>query len=306
MFTIKEGTAPDKIGEGTDDATKASIRKWLESDGSTIRSTEEDESFIQSKVQSEVDASYRNQNNKFDEFVKELTGVSKQASEKTTDYMKRTLSGKLESIVELEKKVAEFEKNGLDGNAEALRYKTELETSQAQVATLREEYEEKLTAERSGVFKMKVDADIERAMIALRANFREDVDENIMKDIVENRLTKFHTENKAVEFEGHIIYQGADGKTINGKKDGKPMNTSELVSGYFEDMKRKNSAGGAGSGTGEGGTGGARTHAKISLPADVKTKVQLMDHLTNVEKMDESTKEFSEAFAELGEGMSIK
>ena len=310
MFILKEDTPTDKIGEGTDDATKASIQKWLEGQGLTIRSQEQDESFIQSKVQSEVDTSYRNQNNKFDDFIKETTGVAKNANEKTTEYFTRSVKEKFESIAALQKKVTEFENNGIDGNKEALRYKKELETSQEQVATLKTEYEEKLQEHSSSVFKMRVDADVEKTMSEISKKFREDVDEKLMKDIVANRLANFHNENKAVDLDGHIIYQDKDGKTRNGKKDGKPMNTSEVISGYFDDLKKPTSGGGAGSGRGAGGAGGdgdkVRTHESINLPADVKTKVQLMDHLVGVEKMNQDTKEFSDAYEVLSKGMAIK
>ena len=89
MFIIKEGTPTSDIGKGTDDSTKDHIQKWLQAQGLTVRTADEDKSYLDSHVQKEVDKMYADSMNEVDAGIFEGTGIKKNNNEKTSAYSLR-------------------------------------------------------------------------------------------------------------------------------------------------------------------------------------------------------------------------
>lgn len=309
MFILKEGTKPDESGIGTDEATRKSIVVWLEKDGATVRTQEQDIAYVGQKAQEEVDVMYRKHNETIDIAIAEATGINKKGNEKTSDFLKRALQENTSGISDLKAKIKEYEDKGVSGNEQAEKYKAELEQLQGQFSTQKEEYESKLKDQSDNMFMNSIKMDIQKDYEIIKVNLRDDINKDVIADVLENRMNKFYAENKPERLDNeNIIWKGNDGKTKNSTKDGKPLNGTELLAGYFTDLvKIKRNGKGSGSG-GEGGKGGegANSYENINLPETVKSKVQLYDHLTKVEKLDSNTKEFTEAYNALGADLPIK
>lgn len=311
MFIIKEGVEPEKIGEGTSPETVEAISKWLESQGRTIRTAEEDTSFISQKAQEEVDAMYRKHNETIDTALAELTGIKKNANEKTTDYMKRAVSSYGSQVTELQEKIDKYEKEGVSGHEQAEKYRKQLEDLQEQFRTQSEKHAEELRTQKEVTFKNQVHNNINKEYESIKSKLRDDINKDVIDDVLENRLRKFYEENTPEQLDDeHVIWKDKDGKTINSTKDGKPLSGVEILNGYFKDLvQEKRNDKGSGSNGGEGGKGEGQenpSYKDIKVPDTVKSKTQLHDYLSKDLKMDQSTKEFSEAYEALGKDLPLR
>lgn len=312
MFLVKEGTAPDKIGEGTDDATRNNIVSWLEKGGHVIRTTKQDTDYLEAQVQPRVDKVLGERNTQIEQTVLKITGLPKNQGEKFYEYMERAVNDKLKAVSELESKIKEFESKGLEGSTLAQQYKKELENTQKQIQTLNQEWEGKLTEKEQRYFNTGIVNELDKLVGDMRLKFRQDVDPAILEDSIAGKLAKFHSENKAKSLDGHVIWTDTNGVTRNSKSDGKPLSTKEVLAPYFENLIDKNKGKG-GSGSGEGGNGGQGGGAggdqkwkDITLPPEIKTRVALMEYLTSEKKLSQDTKEFAEAFDNLGKNMPLR
>jgi hypothetical protein len=307
MFKIAEGTAPEKVGEGTDETTEKAIVSYLEKKGHVIRTSKQDQDYVESQVQPRIDKVLGERNTQIEQTVLKITGLNKNNGEKFYEYMERAVADKLKEAAALSEKVKEYESKGVEGSALAQQYKKELEQAQAQVKQLNEEWQGKFTQKESEVFGAKVESEIERSLSKLRLKFRQDVEPAILEDAIAGKLYKFRNENKAKDLDGHIIYTNPAGATITSKADGKPKNTDDILSELFVELiDKKREQGGAGSG-GKGEAGDAQGKWKdISIPATVTSKVKLHSYLSKDLKMNESTKEFSEAYENLGKSLPLK
>ena len=310
MFIIKEGVTGDQIGQNTEDSTKQSIINWLGQNGYTVRTGDEDKSFVNSKVQTEVNNMYAKSRVELEERVKQLTGIDRTGDgEKASDYMERAFKEKLAGIEELNKQIETLKSQGVNGNEQAQEYKKQLEELQANYQKLSSEKDEQIEGLHKQIFDSQVKSIIDTELSSILPTLNADIDPTLMRDIVDTRLRKFNAENKAAKFEDSIIFKDANGTTITSKQDGKPMNAAELLKPYFEDLvDKKRRQNGAGSGSGftidpEG------KKIEVNKPDNVKTKVQLTEFLTRTEggpKLDVNTKEFAQAFNELGKELPLK
>ncbi len=298
MFIIKENTAADKVGEGTEEGVMKSITSYLQKQGFTIRNETDDTSFLKSKLQPEVDAMYKKHKDESDAAIKEATGVEKNANEKTSDYLKRATGGSTDKLKAVEKELNELKDKGVQGNELAEGYKKQLTDLQGNYEKVQTDHKEELAKMTSNIFAGKIQTQIDGAVAELRQSFdKKKVDDSVVNDVIASRVAKFHQENKAKDLEGVIVFEGTDGKVKSGTQDGKPLSAKEIVRELFTDIIDKNfKANGSGSGTGDGSGSGDGDGEKFEFPESVKTKVQAHDYLVNEKKMDTSTKEFNEAF----------
>ncbi len=309
MFTIKEGTAPEKVGEGTDETTEKAIVSYLEKKGHVIRTAKQDQEYLEAQVQPKVDKVLGERNTQIEQTVFKITGLDKKAGEKFYEYMERAVNDKLKDVTTLTEKIKEYEAKGLEGSALAQQYKKQLEETQTQVKQLNEEWQGKFSQKETEVFGAKVESEIERSLSKLRASFRQDIEPAILEDAIAGKLYKFRNENKPKDLDGHIIYTDANGVTKNSKVDGKPKNTDEILGELFVELvDKKRQQGGAGSGgEGKGGEGTGQGKWKdITVPATITTKMKLHSYLSKELKMNPDTKDFSEAFDNLGKDLPLR
>ena len=312
MFIIKEGTPTDKIGEGTENETKEKIAQWLESQGYTVRTSEQDTSFIKSAVQKEVDQVYSSSLRHVDDAILKHTGIQKEGNEKTTDYATRAIPLKFDnlngSIQDLNKKIEDYEAKGVDGNTKAQEYKLELEALRQQFEKANTDFEEAIKAKDQSIFDNDVKTKVKETIRVFRPRLTTGVDESLLEDILENRINRFYTENKAHSFDNTVVWKDLNGETKLSKKDGKPMSTEEVLLPYFEDLFDKGRRQ-PGAGSGKDDPGGKGGEGVIHIPGTVKNKTQLYDYLhkdDNGPKFAQGSAEFAKAFDELRKDMPLR
>lgn len=313
MFIIKEGTQADKVGEGTDEATKKSISDWLEKSGYSVRTAEQEKTFREMMANQDINKALNESYTKFEATILETTGITKGASEKFHDYHKRAMGEKLQSVKDLEAKVKQYEDKGVDSSEMLKQAKIDLEAARTQISTLNKEWETKLQEKDTEVFKTRIDSEIEKEVAKIRATIDPTIRPELVDDIIQSRLDRFRKENEAANSEGMIVFKDPTTKVTKfGKKDGKPEALGELLPKYFEgviDPKRIQGGGGSGEPPKPGDPNPPKPPAKwkeIALPETIKSQVQLTEYLSKEAKLDASTKEYSEAFEGLKGDLPIR
>jgi hypothetical protein len=309
MFVIKEGTEPSKVGEGTEQSTQDSIVRWLAGSGFTVRTSDEDKSYVGTQIQNEVDKMFAKQKVQIEEKVKELTGIDRTGEgEKAIDYLTRAFNQRLAELPELQSKLKAFEEQGISGNEQAQEYKNQLDKLQNDYKALKEDMDAQLKQKDNEIFSTSHRNEVNNLMSEIRSRLDQNIKPELLSDIVDNRLNKFYNENKATPWEDRIIYKNGNGETITSQQDGKPMSTKELLMPYFQDIiDESRKAAGAGS-NGQGGDGSGNNGSGIERPESVKTQVDLHAWLQSDDgaKLAQNTPEFSKAFSELKEGLPLR
>jgi hypothetical protein len=306
-FIVKEGTAGF---EGTDEATQKLILEGLEKSGFVVRTQDQEKSYLSTYAQRQVDEAFSKRNMQLEQTIKELTGVEKaDAQEKYYDYFKRSLSIKLGDVEKLQAKIKEYEAKGADGNTIASEYKKQLEALQAQINNTRKEYEEKLSAKDKALFDTKIKSLTNATIDKLKANFNDTLSDSLLEDVIAARINKFESEYTPKDIEGVTVFYDKKGEPILSKKDGKPISMEEIFTDLFQPyMDEKKVQKGAGSSKGQKKEDNQQQASwkDKQLPPEVKSKVALTKWLSTDLKMSEDSKEFAEAFTELGKALPLR
>lgn len=306
MFIIKEGSSG---GEGTDAAVRQSITEWLEKEGLTVRTADQDKTFLAANQQKAIDEAFQKRNQQLEDTVKEITGVDKASpTEKYYDYFKRAMESKKVELATLQSRVTEYETKGASGNAVAEEYKKQVLQLQTRLKEAQDEYDKNLSSTKQEIFKTKFQSHLDTTVGKLKEKFRGDIAPEFIADIVRAKTYEFESQFTPKEVEGVIVFHDKSGQPVMNKKDGKPKNSedilTELFGSYIDPKKAQGGAGSGGSGGagGAGGNGGGAAAPKwkeAKVPETVKTKVQLTQWLNNDLKLTSDSKEFGEAFTTL-------
>lgn len=303
-------TAAAAAGGMTEEQAITKMRELVTGAGMTMRSATEDATFLQNNSQRAIDEAFKNRNQQLEDTIKTVSGKPKKdASEKYYDYFQRVMSELHDELKAGQDKLKEIEKGGGD-NVLLTEKNNQIKALQDQLQTAKKEHEAKLNEITSTMFSQRYDANMAQVIESIKKDLRDDIDPTLLEDIIANRINKFKNEFDAAEVEGQLIFK--DKKTgtpkLN-KQDGKHNNLSELLTDVFKDLKKPaaggGAAGGAGSGkpgagaAGDGGAGAGKPQAwkEAKRPDTVKNKIQLTDWLKGELKLDESSKDFSEAFS---------
>lgn len=308
MFIIKEGTPADKIGENTTPETEQAIQKYLSSKGLTIRTKDQDESYIKTHTQQQIDDVTRRFATDLEKDVAEFTGIPRANNEKYYEYFKRASAEQKNNMASLNAKLAELEKKGGAGHETIIAdLKKQIKDSQDLYASEKKKLEDDLTKYKTDMFNVRIENEWSNALSGVSGTFvhpGDDLQKKLQEEAIFARRVKFFNDHQAVENDGVVTFKNKDGKVLLSTVDGKPKSMADIVKELFADMEdKKRSQGGAGSGGqggqgGQGGNGGqgAPKGQTVVVPDTVKNRVQLHDYMVKELKMDQRTREFSEAF----------
>lgn len=230
---------------------KDEVAKLLESDGIIIRTKAEDDSYIKSQVENEVEVKIKDRirevHNQYDKDFTEAFGDSKGPHEKTYEFFKR--------------KMADLKKSA--GAADPAE-KARIEALQTALQEKDAEYQEKIKDLETQHFKSKVSGVVDAALagvkLAVPAHIKDD---EARQKYVERTRTMIKNEflssqSAELDKEGNIIFKDSEGTPMVSKKDGSPLGVNDLVSqqfgGFF--FTKEQSARGTGS-NGSSGEGNA-------------------------------------------------
>lgn len=293
----------------TQEQALAAIRESVTAQGYTIRNAQEDTTYLQNNSQKAIDDAFKTRNQQLEDTIRQVTGIQKKdASEKYYDYFSRAMGELKTKLEEGEAKLKEIEKGGGD-NVLITEKNNQIKALQDQLKSAQKEHETKIKELSESMFTQRYDATMSQVIEGIRKDLRDDIDPKLLQDIIDNRVRKFKEDHDAVEVEGQLVFK--DKKTgtprLN-KQDGKHNNLNELLTETFADLKKPaagaGASGGAGSGKpgtpgaqGQGGQGNEPAWKQAKRPDTISNKIKLTDWLKTELKLDESSKDFSEAFS---------
>ena len=228
---------------------------------------------------------------RYDQDVKEVTGIEKAQGEKTYDYVKRVLGdfkAKVGGSTELQTKVSQYETEIqtlkaqiADGKGnEAM--KQQLTDAQSQLAALKTQYEtdkqtwgtkEKEFSQQ--ITSIQVDSQFEKAVSGLKfkAGYPEGVQKTLIKSTKDSILSQYKPDWVEADGKKIMVFRDAKGEILRNKANGlNPYTAQELIQDQLKevlDAGRKK----AGTGTEDPGKGGTDTIEIVDI-AGAKTQVQ--------------------------------
>lgn len=316
---LKEWAGKDGL---TVEQAEAKMIDYLTTKGMTVRTTDQDKTYLESNSQRMIDEAFQKRNQQLEDTIRAKTGVEKaNPSEKYYDYFARAVDVVMGKIADATAKIKEFQDKG--GSAVVDDYKQQVAKLQKDLKDLKDTHQQEISTERSKVFTSRFTNDLSTAVDKIRAKL--DIDPKIQEDVIAARLAKFREQYDASELEGVTIFkEKKSNEPVLSKQDGKHKNLQQMVEEAFADLMKAPDPGhqgaGAGSGSGAAGAGnpggqgsgagaggqGAPGWKGMNRPAAVTSKMKVLDFLSKDLKLNEGTKEHAEAFAHFSKGTDGK
>lgn len=278
----------------TDENVKAEVIDALKKDeGLIIRTQEEDNSYLASKVDEAKQSvtnqyriplintlkevsGYEGSEEDPSELVKNGFAAFKTSVEnEASDY--KTKFENLQKKIDTEEPAAKIVQQQFD------QYKADKDQ---EVLNLSNQLKEKENATKIAVLKSEMAG-------AYSVHSSKLPDSKHTQELAQMRRDNLERSIEPFEADGKKGYKDGNGNLYQSKQDGHLLSLSEIMDDLLSDLydsSRKQS--GAGSGKGDGAEEG------IQLPEDVKSRVGLTKYLVNEKKLDPNTPEFTKVFME--------
>lgn len=256
--------------------------------GHVVRTQDEETAFLSNYEKEKIDPRVEQLYSGIDKDILAATGVAKNGSEKTYDYLKRVVTPLASEVKDLKKQIAD----GLDKNGDELT-KQQLKSLEEKLAAKEKEVADLQDLKTKEVSELKQNYTINEALIgkkiAVPATVPDDKKAAYVKQKRDFITSQFKANNTAVEQDGMIVYKQGETIRLNAKTN-QPMTAEEIINEdfQFEFEVDKKPAGGAGGSGGAGGTGNAEE-------SEVTDKVTLYEFLAKKGYTAGSPKWVSEA-----------
>lgn len=215
----------------------------------------------------------------YDADVLALTGVSKNAGEKSYDFVKRILGDYKTKLEAAESKVADLTKQITNGSQDAQlkqdladakslaeQVKGQLAAKEKELTTLKETHAAELLG-------MQFDAAFNTAAAGLK--YKTGITETVQKALLQTAKTEILARGKVeVQDDGTLVLRGTDGEILRNKNNNyNPYTVAELLGeSSIKDVidTGNKGGGGTGSGSGQGGKGNLLdlSNVRTQLEAD--------------------------------------
>lgn len=238
--------------------------------------------------------------------VKELTGIDKtDPNEKYYDYFKRATKTVKESVAPLQAELDRLKKAGNPNAADQARIK-QLEDAIVEEKT---RYGTEIDGYKKKIHDLTVGNNLVTALAAIRGKYKKDIPPAIIETVEKVTLQELIGIAK-VQDDGKVTYLDKDGKPLVNTSTYQPLTEAELLEQRLKDLiDTGRQQGGAGGGAPEGGGGAGAAGdppAEIKdIPATVKTKKDLTDHLLSL-GWTTSHPKWNETFAKFGAKLPLK
>ena len=276
---IKEAAGKNaELKSGIISSFKSDFIGGAEKEGMIIRTKEQDTQHLESqlnlllpgKVDEKFNEKFKTSLDAMDVEIKTLTGIDKNANEKTTDYAKRAFK--------------EFHSKG--GDPITKQKVTELESMLAKQKT---EFETQLNDANSKLFNKEIEWQVNGALggvnIALPVHLKTDEEKQAFiqqqKNLIKQGFLSGFVAKK--DEQGNIIFYEGDKPQMN-SKDGKPKTATDLINEKFSAwfVPATHTATGSGTGSGSGG----------AIPAGGFTKKEQVHEYLRAQGIEAGSKEY--------------
>lgn len=246
----------------------------LKTKGHVIRTKDEETSFLTDYEKSKIDPRVNEIYSQLDKDILTVTGVKKEGSEKTYDYLKRVVSPIVNEVKDLKKQIAD----GLDKNGDELT-KQQLKQLQDKLDKKETELTQLQESKTKEVSQLKQQHAIDKALLGKNIVVPSTVGDdkksaylNARREFIADQFQKKFT---AVEQDGKVVYKKGETIVLNTKTN-QPMTAEEIIldefSYEFETQKGPAGAGGSGGGSGSGTAEEAEVTDKTTLYAYLAKK----------------------------------
>ena len=280
---------------------KDEVIKLIEEKGDTsyvVRTEADDKTFLEnygkSVLEKELDPAISKVHNQYDDDLEKIFGKRKKPGEKTYNFMKSEFQGwkeRADKVEQLETEIESLKK----GSPEVEAKLREIKTLQGQINDLKKDYETKIDQMSKQNLRNNVKAEIERGLMGLK--IKAGIPESMQKiyvDSVINELSE-HAEIR----DGKIVFLDEKGVALRDPSTMAPYTAESLLK---ERMKDVIDTGRMVKGPGIGNDEPFKKDGKVNviLPDHVKNRVELGEYLVKELGIKRNTKEYMEAYAELG------
>lgn len=247
--------------------------------------------------------------------VYDLTGIQKTGDEKYYEYLKRAFKDKIGDVEKLQGELKTLKEKG--GNTSEVD-KQRIVELEKKITETENGYKEKLTAKDKQLLDTQTEFAISAKLADIRAKYKANIPESLIK-LAEKAVTdELKGKARIMDVDGtptlvFVDDKGApviDQTTMRAAGVEYFIGKADALKDLIDPGKQQGGSGtppggpaGGGANGGEGGSGEAGKYT--GLPATVKTKVGLTDHLKQLGIMD-GTPEFSEIFDRDGANLPLR
>lgn len=244
----------------------------------------------------------REVHDKYDQDVRELTGIDRKQDEKSYEYMKRAFK---EKETNLASKIAELEKQATKGGDPDGVLKQQIDELKAQNENLQNNLQSKSDeiAQMQGKFEIgQKRSKLMNEYNQIKANFKKDLPDYFK--VFENETLEKVLKNTREE-NGKLIPLNEDG-TIMKDADLNIVDIKDVLKMKFKDALDTNKPSGTG-GTGSSTTIDPETISveDFQVPATIKNQQDLMTHMLEL-GLERGTKKFNEIYRKYGAKLPLR
>lgn len=287
----------------------------LSSKGFTTRTKDQETEYLKNATEKAVGDAIKSNDRKFldgwDSKVKEITGVSRDPSIKTEDYIFNQLSGALKGKTDTQKLYDDLKAKGMTDSDATKELQKQFDAFKVSSKTEQEKLTGEISGYKQGMFTNKLDSQISSAMQRIKpllTQGKTDIEKLMLENTIENMVNNFKLSFKAIPHNEEIIFHNAkDDTAVINPTDGNHLSAFTILSQLFEplvdkDRKQGGTGGAGGEGEGAGGEG------DVQIPNEVKTRVDLYSWLETgyKDKDGKNIEPGSREFNDLYEKLKIK
>jgi hypothetical protein len=280
IWAAREDDPPAKLEFESLDAAV----KHLGEQGYVVRSTDEDSTYHKNLTEKEVNSRMAKVYNDFHGSIKELTGIDPDNNEKAGDFLKRAITTLNDSYSTKEQELQKKLEQKLSSDEATAEIRKQFETFKSTSKAELDKRDEEVNKLRQGIFQSRVDGILDSAIDQIKGSLKSDLNDWVIQSTLQNLKNQFKAGTIAKEVDGNIIFNDSNDQPLLDPKNANPRSAFDLMMEQIpEDLIDKGrQQGGAGSGEGsQGGKGdqGGAGEFDLSLPAEVKTRTDLVNYL---------------------------
>lgn len=281
--------------------------KHLGTQNYIVRTEDQDNEFWNKKQVDVVGGKLKEWSENLEGKIATLTSVERNGSEKSLDYLDRAFGSVNEKYSGTVSELETLRKATSDGEGAASEIQKQFDAFKKAKEKEITDLSGKVGTMEGMQFKNRIDLAVNDAMSKIRPTLKQDKDNNqIIEGAIQNELNKFHSEVKGVDHQGGLIFHDADGNPMIDKTNGNHLGALEILNkrlSYLVDEARV--VGGTGADGKFTAPEGADKY-KLTLPAEVDSKVKLTDYLVNEKKLNPNDSEFNKYFTENGSTLKLR
>ncbi len=279
---------PETVFKTPEEAVEA-----ISKQGFTSRTAEQETEYLKNSsskaVADAIKANDRTFYDGLDAKIKEATGVGREPTMKTGDYILAQLNGSIKGKKELQGLYDELKEKGMSDSQAVIESKKQFDAFKIAAKQREETLTGEIDGYKRGAFTNKLNSQINEAMSKISPTLlqgKSDTEKILFQNTIENIINNFKLSFKAVDHNGGIIFHNSkDDTPVISTTDGNHLSTFTILSSMFEKLvdKERTQSGTGGAGANQRGPG---TGGEVNLPDNVKTKMDLYNYLEKDYKVD--------------------